>query len=164
MSGTDDIAKNHVVQFHYDLRDAQGALVATSRGGEPATALVGHGNVMEGLEAALVGHAPGDRFEATLAPEDAFGVRHEDRVRRVSKKYVANAARLKPGMQARLETDSGARTVTVLKVGNKMLDVDLNHPLAGKTVTFAVEVVAVRDGTRDELAHGHVHGAGGHHH
>lgn len=164
MSESLSAARNRVVRFHYQLREADGSEVETSAGGEPVAALLGYGNVMPGLETALTGRTPGERFEVTLAPEEAFGARRDDWIQRVPKKYVANAARLKPGMQTRLETESGTRTVTVVKVGSKVLDVDLNHPLAGKTVTFAIEVVDVRDATGEELAHRHVHGAGGHHH
>ncbi|MFM8355516.1 MAG: peptidylprolyl isomerase [Gammaproteobacteria bacterium] len=99
-----------------------------------------------------------------LNPEQAFGERREDFVQRLSKKYLQNAARLKPGMQTTLQTKDGPRTVTVLKVGGKVVDVDLNHPLAGLALNFDLEVVDVRAATAEELAHGHAHGAGGHHH
>lgn len=146
------------------MRESAGAEVECSRPGEPAAALVGHDNLMPGLENCLAGRSPGESFEATLAPEEAFGERRDDWTQRVSKKYVAGAAKLKPGMRVRLQTDSGPREVTVLKVGGKFLDVDLNHPLAGQSVTLEVDVIDVRKATPEEIAHGHVHGAGGHHH
>ncbi len=156
--------QDRVVHFHYILRDAAGQEVESSRDGEPTAALIGHGNLMQGLEQALDGRTAGERFDAAAAAKDAFGERRDDWTQRVSKKYVAGAARLKAGMQTRLQTEQGPRVVTVLKVGGKFIDVDLNHPLAGQSVTFDVEVVSVREATAEELSHGHVHGAGGHHH
>ena len=156
--------KDRVVAFHYVLSDEHGKELGSSRGEEPVAALVGHGNVMPGLEKALVGRTAGDKFEVTLPPDQAFGERREDWVQRVSKKYVRQAGRLKPGMQTELQTNEGMRTVTIVKVGNSVLDVDLNHPLAGRTIRFAVEISDVREASAEELTHGHAHGAGGHHH
>ncbi len=158
------VAKDRVVRVHYDIHDTAGELVESSRDQEPLAVLHGHGNLLAAIETALVGHRAGDRFEVTLAPADAFGERRDDWTQRVSKKYLANAGRLKPGMQTRLQTDQGPRPVTVVKVGGKVVDVDLNHPLAGQTLRFDLEVVDVRDPTDEELAHKHVHGPGGHHH
>ena len=94
----------------------------------------------------------------------AFGPRRENWTQRISKKHFARGTRFQPGASARLQTDQGMRTVTVIKVGNKFVDVDLNHPLAGRTVTVEIELLEVRDATAEEKAHGHAHGAGGHHH
>ncbi len=158
------VAKDHVVHFHYVLRDSAGEEVESSHGGEPSAVLFGHGNLMQGLERALDGRTPGEQFEATATAADAFGERRDNWTQRVSKKYVTGSARLKAGMQTKLQTEQGHRVVTVVKVGGKFLDVDLNHPLAGQDVTFEVEVVSLRAATSEELSHGHVHGAGGHHH
>lgn len=158
------IDKDRVVRVHYDIRDTAGALVESSRDQEPFAVLHGHGALLPALESALVGHRAGDRVDVTLEPEDAFGERRDDWTQRVSKKYFPNAAKLKPGMQTQLQTDQGVRSVTVVKVGGKVIDVDLNHPLAGKTLRFELEVVDVREATAEEIAHGHAHGPDGHHH
>jgi FKBP-type peptidyl-prolyl cis-trans isomerase SlyD len=155
--------KNCVVHFHYRMHDDQGDLIERS-GDEPEAALLGHQNLMPGLEAAMEGREAGDAFEVTLAPDEAFGPRREDWTQRVSKKYLRNAARLQAGAVTNIETDSGPRPVTVLKVGGKFVDVDLNHPVAGRRVSFKIEVTGVRAATEEEIAHRHVHGAGGHHH
>lgn len=157
-------AKNHVVRFHYVLRNADGDELESSETIGPVAALLGHHTVMPRLEEALEGHRAGDRFEITLAPEDAFGVPREGWVQRVSKKYFDRPKALQPGTVTELQTDQGPRTVTVVKVGSSVIDVDLNHPWAGLTVTFAIEVVDVREATAEELAHGHAHGEGGHRH
>ena len=79
------------------------------------------------------------------------------------KKYFRDAEQLQPGMTTMLNTKDGRQQMaTVIKVGSSVIDVDLNHPMAGKTLTFAVEITDVREPTAEELAHGHVHGAGGH--
>jgi FKBP-type peptidyl-prolyl cis-trans isomerase SlyD len=158
------IEKDRVVRVHYDIRDPAGELVESSRDEAPFAVLHGHGALLPALENALVGHRAGDRVDLTLEPGDAFGERRADWTQRVSKKYFPNAARLKPGMQAQLQTEQGPRTVTVVKVGGKVIDVDLNHPLAGRTLRFELEVVDVREATPEEISHGHAHGPDGHHH
>ncbi|MGE0624134.1 MAG: peptidylprolyl isomerase [Pseudomonadales bacterium] len=164
MSDTAAAERDRVVRFHYRLSNEAGEPVEDSRDDEPALALLGHGNLMRGLEEAMLGHHAGERFSVSLTPEQAFGPLREGWSQRVSKKHFPKGARFQPGARLRLNTDQGARTVTVTKVGNKFVDVDLNHPLAGQAVTFEVELLEVRDATAEERAHGHAHGAGGHHH
>ena len=105
-----------------------------------------------------------DRFDVIVPPEQGYGARRENYEQRVPKKYFRDADHLKPGMMTVLRTEDGYRQVTVLKVGSSVVDVDLNHPMAGQTLHFAIEVVDIRDATAEELEHGHVHGPGGHHH
>jgi FKBP-type peptidyl-prolyl cis-trans isomerase SlyD len=144
--------------------DADANEVETSRSGEPALALLGHGNLMGGLEQVILGRKEGEKFSVTLGPGEGFGTRREDWIQRVSKKHFPKGTRFQPGSQLQLQTEQGTRTVTVLKVGSKFVDVDLNHPLAGQTVTFEVELLEVREATPEEISHRHAHGAGGHHH
>ncbi len=161
--------KDKVVSFHYrvsEVRDsgAQSAEVETSRGRDPMSFLFGHGNIIPGLEQAIAGHAVGDTFDVVLEAEQAYGKRREDFVQRVPKKYFRDAAQLKPGLATTLSTREGPRSVTVLKVGSSVVDVDLNHPLAGKTLRFEVEITGMRDAAEEEIAHGHAHGIDGAHH
>ncbi|MDF1629584.1 MAG: peptidylprolyl isomerase [Alcanivoracaceae bacterium] len=157
------IETGKVVQFHYDLfiNDTQ---IESSRSGEPMAYLHGAQNIISGLETALAGHTVGDHVETTIAPEQGYGLREENRLQRISAKYLKHAGKLKPGMQVQVSTDQGTRVVTVVKVGLKSVDVDGNHPLAGETLRFVVDIVDIRDATADEKAHGHAHGVGGHHH
>lgn len=159
------IEANKVVSFHYTVADGGAAPLESSRDrGEPLAILIGHGNIIPGLETALMGRETGDRFEVSVAPAEAYGERREDFVQRVPKKYFRDPSHLKPGMTTVLSTrEGGQRPVTITKVGSSVIDVDLNHPLAGKTLTFDVEVVDVRDATPEEIAHRHAHGAGGAH-
>lgn len=156
--------KDKVVTFHYHLTDDGNETIDSSREAEPLTVLFGHGAIIPGLEQAMAERESGDRFDVTVPPEQAYGLRREDFTQRVPKKYFRNGDHLKPGDSTVLSTEQGQRPVVVLKVGSSVIDVDLNHPLAGKTLHFNIEITDVRDASAEELEHGHVHGAGGHHH
>ena len=157
------IEKNRVVRFHYSVAEAGGAELESSTGREPLAFLAGHGGIIPGLADALEGKAAGDHVEVTVSPEQAYGERREGLVQRVPKKHFKDA-RLKPGQTVVLNTQQGPRMVTVNKVGMSVVDIDLNHPMAGKTLQFKVDVVDVREASEEEIAHGHAHGDGGHAH
>tara|TARA_R110000772_G_scaffold169101_2_gene280819 strand:- start:2800 stop:3285 length:486 start_codon:yes stop_codon:yes gene_type:complete len=159
------IATNTAVQFHYSLKNEQGEELDNShQSGQPMTYLHGHGTLLKGLEDALTGKTRGDTLSITLPPEAAFGERKADSQARVPVKHLHGAKKWQPGMVAVVQTDQGQKQVSIIKVGHTMATVDTNHPMAGLTLTFDVEVVDVREATAEELAHGHVHGPGGHHH
>ncbi|MCC6706120.1 MAG: peptidylprolyl isomerase [Gammaproteobacteria bacterium] len=157
------IDKDSVVSFHYRLR-VDGEQVEDSHEGEPLAYLHGHGNIIPGLESAMAGKEAGENFSTTIAPEMAYGPRREDAVARVQMKHVLTKGRLAPGQPIMVNTEHGPRQVRVLKPGKFVVDVDANHPMAGATLNFDIEIVEVRAASAEELAHGHVHGAGGHHH
>jgi FKBP-type peptidyl-prolyl cis-trans isomerase SlyD len=157
------VAENTVVQFHYALSEG-GQAVESSFGREPLAALIGASGIIPGLEAALMGREVGDRFEVTVPPEKAYGERHDQLVQRVPRKRFSGSGNLQPGVQIMIETNQGRRMATVAKVGVTVVDLDLNHPMAGKTLTFDIEVVDVREASTEEIEHGHAHGPGGHAH
>jgi len=157
------IAKDTIVRFHYSLAEPGQPTLETSFDREPLAVLIGRGNILPALEEAMLGRAAGERFSITLSPEQAYGEHRDGAVQRVSKK-VFGPQRLKPGLQTVLQTKFGPRMVTVLKVGMSVVDIDLNHPMAGKTLEFDVRIEDVRAATEEELAHGHAHGEGGHQH
>ena len=160
------VENNKVVSFHYTVSDGGPEPVDSSRErGEPLLVLIGHRNIIPGLETALMGHETGERFEVTVPPEQGYGERREDFVQRVPKKYFKDAEHLRPGMITMLNTrEGGPRQVTVGKIGSSVIDVDLNHPLAGKTLTFDIEITDIRDATAEEISHRHVHAHGDHEH
>ncbi|MDR0182761.1 FKBP-type peptidyl-prolyl cis-trans isomerase [Lysobacter arvi] len=157
------IEKDRVVRFHYTVSEVGQEPLETSEGREPLAILIGHGNIIPGLETAMDGREAGDKFEVDVNAADAYGERREGLTQRVPKKHF-KGARLEPGMQAVLPTNFGPRAVTIQKVGMSVVDVDLNHPMAGKDLHFAIEIVDVREASPEEIEHGHVHGDGGHHH
>lgn len=157
------IANDHVVHLHYTLTDEGGRELESSRGGAPMAYLHGHNNIIAGLEEALTGKAAGDRVTATVPPEKGYGMRRPDMVQRVPVKHLQGAKTWRPGMVAVVQTEQGARQVQVVKVGRFMVDVDFNHPMAGQTLAFDVEIVSVRAADPEEVAHGHVHEPGHQH-
>ncbi|NKB96955.1 MAG: peptidylprolyl isomerase [Pseudomonadales bacterium] len=159
-----EIKKNSVAMIQYQLRNEAGELLEDAYENDPVALLQGQGNVIRGLDRALLGHSAGDEFEVSVPPEDAYGLRQDDQIQRVSKKYFANAKKLRPGMQTSLRTENGTRLVTVVKVGGKVIDVDTNHPLAGQGLSFKVRITEVRDATPQELSHRHAHADGHDHH
>lgn len=159
-----NIAKDSVVRFHYSMKDEAGEVLDSSDKAEPMTYLHGQDGLLKGLQEALEGKAVGEQLEIGLSPEQAFGERVDNAEQRVPVKHLAGAKKWRPGMTATVHTEHGNREVTVLKVGHTMATVDTNHPLAGKSLSFDVEIVEVRQATAEELAHGHAHGPGGHHH
>jgi len=155
------IIKNKVVSIHYTLSNSSGEVVESTRGRDPMNYLHGRGFIIRGLEEALEGKTVGDIFKVTVEPADAYGERRPANLQRVSAKHFQNPKSLKPGQIVGLQTRQGPVQVTVVKVGRFNVDVDANHPLAGETLTFDVEVTAIRDATAEEKSHGHVHGPGG---
>jgi FKBP-type peptidyl-prolyl cis-trans isomerase SlyD len=159
------VEENKVVVFHYTVSEGGERVESSHDRGEPLAFLVAHGGLIPGLEKALMGREAGEKFSVDVGPSEAYGERREDFTQRVPKKYFRDADHLKPGMLTVLSVSGGGqRQVTVLKVGSSVVDVDLNHPLAGKTLTFDVEIVDVRDASAEEISHGHAHGPAGHGH
>jgi FKBP-type peptidyl-prolyl cis-trans isomerase SlyD len=157
------IEKDRVVQFHYTVSEQGQEPLETSRERDPLAILAGHGNIIPGLDKALEGHVAGDSFGVDVPAAEAYGERRDGLTQRVPKKHFKEQ-KLAPGMQVVLNTNFGPRAVTIQKVGMSVVDVDLNHPMAGKDLHFDVEIVEVREASAEELEHGHVHGDGGHHH
>ena len=157
------IAKDSVVRFHYTVSEAGQEPIETSKDREPLAILIGHGNIIPGLENAMQDREAGESFGVDVAAADAYGERRDGLSQRVPKKHF-QGAKLEPGMQVVLNTNFGPRAVTVEKVGMTTVDIDLNHPMAGKDLHFEIEVVDVREATAEEIEHGHVHGDGGHEH
>jgi len=156
--------KDKVVTFHYTLTNAEGEQMESSRDGDPITYLHGANNIVTGLEKAMEGHAIKDSFTAALEPEEAYGVRNENNIQRVPLKRLKGIGKISVGQILNLQTNKGQVQVTVLKVGRFNVDVDGNHPLAGQQLTFDVEIADIREASKEELEHRHVHGPGGHQH
>jgi FKBP-type peptidyl-prolyl cis-trans isomerase SlyD len=158
------IADDMAVLIHYKVTSDTGELIDSSEGDEPLSYIQGQGDIVPGLEQALAGKRAGDKLEVTVTPELGYGVRENGKIQKVPRSAFEDDADIQPGMRFQAQADDGEVLVTVAAVSGNEVTIDANHPLAGQTLTFAVEVVSVRACTPEELEHGHVHGPGGHHH
>jgi len=158
------IAEKTVVSIHYTLTNAEGETLDSSNGQDPLAYLHGAGNIIPGLENALVGKTVGDSLQVTVEPEEGYGPVRDELVQDVDRSAFSGIEDIQTGMQFMAQTPWGEQPVTVVKVEGDSITLDGNHPLAGQTLTFDVEVVEIRDATDEEVEHGHAHGAGGHHH
>ena len=158
------VAKNAVVAIEYHLTDAGGKVIDSSRGKPPLTFIHGTGSLITGVEKAIEGKAAGDKLQVTVSPEDGYGVRDEKLIQKVPRDAFKSVKLVEVGMQFQAQSGGQQRTVTVVGFERDMVKVDANHPLAGQTLNFDITVVSVREATKEEIEHGHVHGPGGHHH
>ncbi len=158
------IAKDTVVSFNYTLTDDTNTVIDSSVGGEPLSYIHGAGNIIPGLESALTGKTVGDRMKVTVAPKEAYGERDDSLSQVIPRDRFESSQEIEVGMQFQTPTSDGISVVTVTNVDGESVTIDANHPLAGVTLHFDVEIVEVRAPTSEELDHGHVHGPGGHHH
>ena len=157
------IENEKVVTLHYKLTDDKGEVIDQSNDGSFAY-LQGAKNIIPGLEDALTGKNAGDKFDVTIAPEQGYGERNDAMLQEVPKEMFESGADIQVGTQFHAQGPNGETlVVTVVEVKDDKVVVDGNHPLAGVPLNFDVEVVDVRDATAEEIEHGHVHGAGGHH-
>jgi FKBP-type peptidyl-prolyl cis-trans isomerase SlyD len=157
------VAAGKVVTFHYTLTNPAGDTLDSSSGGDPLSYLHGAGNIVPGLENALVGKNPGDKLDVTVAPGEGYGDRDERAVHKVSRDQFPPGAPLQAGMQFGAEGPDGQPVpVWITAVEGDTVTIDFNHPLAGVPLKFAVQLVDVRDATAEELQHGHPHGPDGH--
>jgi FKBP-type peptidyl-prolyl cis-trans isomerase SlyD len=158
------ISKHKVVTIDYTLKDDDGDVIDSSAGGEGLVYLHGANNLIPGLESALEGKAKGDEVAVRVAPEDAYGER-DDGLRQAVPREMFGEEEINVGAQYHAAGPNGEQlVVTVVSANDEEVTVDGNHPLAGVPLNFAVTVLDIRDATEEEVSHGHVHGAGGHHH
>lgn len=159
-----NIAKESVVSLNYTLKNDAGETMDSSEGRAPLVYLHGVGALIPGLENELEGKEVGTKLNVVIAPEHAYGNRRDDLLKVVAKSGFQGEEELKVGMQVQLDTEQGPVVAAVAKIEENDVTLDLNHPLADVTLHFDVEILAVRKATPDEIAHGHVHGEGGHQH
>ena len=158
------IADGKAVQIDYTLRNDKGAVLDSSEGRDPLAYLHGAGNIIPGLEAALAGKEPGDTLAVTIPAAEAYGEREDDLVTTVERALFPDPKQVQLGMRLRVQLEEGTRLATVIAMVGDKVTLDMNHPLAGETLHFDVEVMDVKDATPEEQAHGHAHGAHGHSH
>jgi FKBP-type peptidyl-prolyl cis-trans isomerase SlyD len=157
------IAENLVALIHYTLKNEAGDVLDSSEGQEPLPFVCGANNIVAGLESALIGKVVGDKLDVVVKPEEGYGDIREELVQSVDRANFQGIDNIEVGMQFMAEAPWGQQPVTVMEVAEDTVKLDGNHPLAGQTLEFSVEVTEVRAATEDELAHGHVHGEGCNH-
>ncbi len=159
------IKKHSVVSLSYCLKNANGQELDRADKEKPFAYLHGMGQMVPGLEKELEGLKVGDKKDVTVTPAEGYGELNPQLKIQVDRANFPKDADIQPGMQFEGQGDGGTRTVFTVKavVGDKV-EVDGNHPLAGETLHFAIEITAIRDATEEELTHGHAHGEGGHNH
>jgi FKBP-type peptidyl-prolyl cis-trans isomerase SlyD len=152
------IAQHQVVSIDYELKNDDGDVLDTSAGQQPLTYLHGTGGLIPGLEKALEGKAAEDELQVSIPPEEAYGEFNEDLVQKVSKAAFEGAEKVEAGMQFQAQGNNGeVQRIMVVEVEGDDVTIDANHPLAGQTLHFSVQVREVREATEEEKAHGHAH-------
>jgi FKBP-type peptidyl-prolyl cis-trans isomerase SlyD len=159
------IAPNKAVSIDYTLTNDAGEVIDSSAGGAPLVYLQGAGNIIAGLEKALLGKQAGDELDVSVEPEEAYGEYSAELVATLNRTMFEGVDELEIGMQFHASGPDGSmQIVTIRDLDGDDVIVDGNHPLAGQRLNFKVKVVEVRDASEEEVAHGHVHGEGGHQH
>jgi len=159
------IAANKAVSIDYTLTNDAGEVIDSSAGGAPLAYLHGAGNIIPGLEKALEGKGVGEELDVTIEPEEAYGEYLAELVSTLNRSMFEGVDELEVGMQFHASAPDGQmQIVTIRDLDGDDVTVDGNHPLAGQRLNFKVKVVSIRDASQEEIAHGHIHGEGGHHH
>lgn len=158
------ITNDVVVSLAYQLKNEDGIVIDEATAEMPLDYLHGHNNLVDGLEMALADRKVGDKFDVTVTPENGYGDYDDELVQRVPMEVFQDSEELEVGMRFLADTDQGQIPVEITGIEDGFVIVDANHMLAGQTLFFSVEVLAIREASKDELAHGHAHGAHGHHH
>jgi FKBP-type peptidyl-prolyl cis-trans isomerase SlyD len=158
------IAKNLAVAIDYKLTIDGGIVVDASEKDQPLWYLHGANNIIPGLERALSGLAAGDEKTVVVTPQDGYGVYDQKKVHQVPKtQFPAGTFNVGDTIMAN-SPDGQEVPARIVGSDAKSFTVDFNHELAGKELTFAIKVQQIRDASKEELRHGHVHGPGGHNH
>lgn len=146
--------KPAVFTVHYVLKNKLGELVDTSEGSEPLHFVEGSPDIIEGIQKAVRDRSVGDCLEVTIPPELAYGEHNPELIRKVPRSLFEGVENLQVGMKFQTNTGEEARVVQVVGIDGNLVRVDANHPLAGFTLYFDLEIVGKREATDDEIAQG----------
>ncbi len=159
-----EIKDGQVVELSYVLKNTKGEELDSATNDAPLAYLHGSGQIIPGLEDALLGLKVGDKKSVTIAPENAYGIFDPSLKMKIHSSHFPQEQKIQVGMQFVAEIKGGHVPFVIQKIEDDHVFVDGNHPLAGETLHFDVAVVSIREATKDELSHGHAHGPGGAHH
>ncbi|WCL50051.1 FKBP-type peptidyl-prolyl cis-trans isomerase [Leptospira sp. GIMC2001] len=157
-----NVAKGKVVGFAYHLQNSEGETLDESK--DPMEYLHGFQNIIPGLEKEMEGLKIGDKKTVTVLPADAYGEYNEELVYKIPRTNFPADEEIQPGMQFRADGEEGPISLFVQEVVGDDVIMNGNHPLAGETLKFDVEIHTIREASAEEMEHGHSHGPGGHHH
>ena len=161
MSNLKTVKKDRVISLNFTLNDENGEMLDQSEEGAPLEYLHGAHDIIPGLEKALEGKHLGDHVRVVIPPSEAYGEYEVSLVDEVSREQFPGIDDIQPGMQFQTTMDDGApMVINVTAVDEDTVVVDGNHPLAGVTLVFDVDIVGVREAAEDEISHGHVHANG----
>ncbi len=158
-----DLMDNQVISFNYVLTAKQGEVIDASAQDKPLIFITGMGQIIPGLETILLNMQPSEKKTVTIPSQEAYGVHEAGLIYKVNRSQLPSPE-IKVGDMFEVGQDGNFMPVTITAINGDEITLDGNHPLAGQDLTFAVELVSKRSATAQELAHGHVHGAGGCHH
>ena len=163
---SETVAPGKIVGIYYTLKDKAGVVIDTNRkGGKPLVFLLGGGNILPALEAALVGKVKDDELSVQISAEQGYGATKPDLVKRLPRSAFPKGRELKVGMNfSNKESDGRTLPVAITGFDGDEVLVDQNHPLAGQELFFQVTIAGIRNASDEERQHGHPHGPGGHHH
>lgn len=159
------IGENTVGSIHYTVYTEDGEVADSSVDDEPLEFLFGQGNIIPGLEDAIEGLEKGAKKTVIVTPENAYGDFEKEAFQEVPRDQFPDDEPIEIGMQLALEDEEGYHIPAIIdKISDDSVTLNFNHPLAGRTLKFDVEVIDVREASKEELEHGHAHGAHGHDH
>jgi FKBP-type peptidyl-prolyl cis-trans isomerase SlyD len=159
------INANKVVTINFTLKDEDGNVLETTDNMEPFSFISGNNQILPKLEEAVNQMLIGTKKNVTIEAAEGYGEYNESNVQLIDKKEFPEDIKLEEGMRMIANSHDGKQMPFIVnKIEENEVTVDFNHPLAGKNLEFNVELLDIRDATAEELSHGHVHGAGGHHH
>jgi FKBP-type peptidyl-prolyl cis-trans isomerase SlyD len=160
----DSVQKNVVVSMEYTLQ-VENEEIDSSKGQDPLEFLVGHGNIISGLEREMMGMKVGDSKDVIIQPADAYGEFDEEAFMEVPRSAFPTDIPVEEGAELTVRDDAGqSRYARIEAIKDENVTLNFNHPLAGDELHFNVKVVGLREPTAEELEHGHVHQGDGHHH
>ena len=158
------VKNHHVITLNYELKDEKGQVIDSSNHDGPIVYLHGAQDILPGIESAVEGQEVGGKASCSIPPEEAYGVYDPQKVQKVPRSAFVGIDELKVGMHVQEQTAQGPLLITVKEIEGDEVTIDANHPMAGQTLNFELEVAGIREASAEEVSHGHVHGPGGHHH
>lgn len=157
------ISQNKIASLAYTLKNDAGDILDTANNSNPFLYMHGTGGIIKGLEKALEEKSVNDDFHLMVLPEDAYGEHDDKLVETVPRDMFEGIPdeEMVAGAQFHAQTGQGTQVITIASIDGDTVNIDANHPLAGETLHFDVNVLDIREATEEEIAHGHPHAAGG---